>query len=167
MRSKRSEKLGEDERRLIEELYPSLRRFASAVRLPGEDGNDLVQEAFLRTIRSKDSLMALENPGAYLRRTIVNLARDRQRSEARRRTAWSKLGPPSGEVSHYSWELEELRLVSPKSRAVLYLRIVEGWPYADISELLGCSQVSARVAASRGKRQLEAVLSKEVRDATA
>jgi len=167
MRSKHSEKLDERERRLIEELYPSLRRFASAVRLPGEDGNDLVQEAFLRTIRSRDSLMALDNPGAYLRRTIVNLARDQQRSEARRRTAWSKMGSPSQDVSHYTWELEELRLVSPKSRAVLYLRIIEGWPYADIGEMLGCSQISARVAASRGKRQLEAVLSKEARDATA
>jgi RNA polymerase sigma-70 factor (ECF subfamily) len=167
MRSQHPEKLDEGEQRLIEELYPSLRRFASAVRLPGEDGNDLVQEAFLRTIRSKDSLMALDNPGAYLRRVILNLARDRQRSEARRRAAWSKMGPPSREVSHYSWELEELRSVSPKSRAVLYLRIIEGWPYADIGKMLGCSQVSARVAASRGKRQLEAVLSKEVRDATA
>ncbi len=167
MRSKHPENLDGRERRLIEELYPSLRRFASTVRLPGEDGNDLVQDAFLGTIRSKGSLTALKNPGAYLRRTIVNLARDQQRSEARRRTAWSKMGSPPQDVSHYSWELEELRSISPKSRAVLYLRIVEGWPYADIGEMLGCSQISARVAASRGKRQLEAVLSKEVRDATA
>jgi RNA polymerase sigma-70 factor (ECF subfamily) len=167
MHDKHAENLDEGERRLIEELYPSLRRFASAVRLPGEDGNDLVQEAFLRTIRSKRSLMALDNPGAYLRRVILNLARDRQRSEARRRTAWSKMGSPFQEMSHYSWELEELRSVSPKSRAVLYLRIIEGWPYADIGKMLGCSHVSARVAASRGKQQLKAVLSKEVRDATA
>lgn len=161
------ERLDDGDRRLIEELYPSLRRFASAVRCPGEDGNDLVQEALLRTIRSKGSLVGLENPGAYLRRTIVNLVRDRRRSEMRRRSAYSRLGPPSQVVSHYSWELEELRSVSSKCRAVLYLRIIEGWPYADIGEMLGCSQISARVAASRGKRQLEAVLSKEVRDATA
>jgi len=167
MRTKHPETLGDGEQQLIAELYPSLRRFASAVRPPGEDGNDLVQEALLRTLRSKGSLVELENPGAYLRRTILNLARDGQRSEARRRVAWSKLGPPSAEKAQYSWELEELRQVSPKSRAVLYLRIIEGWPYADIGEMLGCSQISARVAASRGKRQLEAVLSKEVRDATA
>ena len=167
MRNRHSTKLDDSEQRLVSELYPSLRRFASAVRLPGEDGSDLVQEAFLRTIRSKGSLTALDNPGAYLRRVIVNLARDRQRSEARRRTAWSKLLSVPPEVPNYSWELEELRLVSPKSRAVLYLRIIEGWPYADISEMLGCSQVSARVAASRGKKQLESILSKEVHDATA
>ena len=92
MRTEHPEKLGERERELIGELYPSLRRFASAVRPPGEDGNDLVQEALLRTIRSKGSLMGLDNPGAYVRRTIVNLAKDLQRSEARRQTAWSTLG---------------------------------------------------------------------------
>lgn len=56
--------LPDGEHQLIAELYPSLRRFASAVRPPGEDGNDLVQEALLRTLRSKVSLMGLDNPGA-------------------------------------------------------------------------------------------------------
>lgn len=167
MHTQRSGTLNDREQKLIAELYPSLRRFASAVRPPGEDGNDLVQEALLRTLRRKGSLTGLDNPGAYVRRTIANLAKDQQRSEVRRRTAWSKLGTETHESPHYSWELEELRTVAPKSRAVLYLRIIEGWPYADIGEMLGCSQVSARVAASRGKRQLEAALSKEVRDATA
>jgi RNA polymerase sigma-70 factor (ECF subfamily) len=63
--------------------------------------------------------------------------------------------------------LEELRLVSPKSRAVLYLRIIEGWTYEDIARMLGCSPVSTRVAATRGRQQLKSVLSKEVSDATA
>lgn len=167
MRSQHPEQLDDRERNLIAELYPSLRRFASAVRPPGEDGNDLVQEALLRTIRSKGSLVDLDNPSAYVRRTIVNLAKDLHRSEARRRRAWAKLGADSPTVPHYSWELEELRSVSPKARATLYLRIIEGWPYAEIARMLGCSQTSARVAASRGRRQLEAALSEEVRDATA
>lgn len=57
------EKLGDGERQLIAELYPSLRRFASAVRPPGEDGNDLVQEALLRTLRSKGSWPNSKTPG--------------------------------------------------------------------------------------------------------
>ena len=167
MRSKHSDRLDQDERRLVEQLYPPLRRFASVVRPPGVDGNDLVQEAFLRVLRSRGSLTTLEYPGAYLRRTIVHLAQDHQRSEKRRRRAWVRLTADEAEVPVYSWTLEELRLVSPKSRAVLYLRVIEGWPYKDIARMLGCSQVSARVAASRGKRQLESMLSKEATDATA
>jgi DNA-directed RNA polymerase specialized sigma24 family protein len=73
-----------------------------------------------------------------------------------------RLGSEQAEVPTYSWELEELRLVPPKSRAVLFLRIIEGWPYEDIARMLGCSQVSARVAATRGRQKLESVLLKEV-----
>lgn len=167
MRRRHPDQLDDGERLLVEELYPSLRRFASAVRPPGVDGNDLVQEALFRVIRSRGSLSGLDHPGAYLRRTILHLAQDHQRSEHRRRRAWVTLGAEQGEVPAYSWELEELRLVSPKSRAVLYLRIIEGWPYEDISRMLGCSQVSARVAASRGRRQLRSVVTKEATDATA
>ena len=167
MRRGRPDRLDEDERGLVEELYPSLRRFASAVRPPGVDANDLVQDALLRVLRNRGSLTGLDHPGAYLRRTILHLAQDHQRSERRRYRAWVKLGSEQAGVPAYSWELEELRLVSPKSRAVLYLRIMEGWPYEDIARMLGCSQSSARVAASRGKHQLESVLSREVSDATA
>ena len=167
LRPRQPDRLDEDERRLVEELYPSLRRFASAVRPPGEDGNDLVQEALLRVIRGRGSLTGLDHPAAYLRKTILHLAQDLQRSERRRRRAWVRLGAERAEVPAYSWELEELRLVSPKSRAVLYLRIIEGQPYEDIARMLGCTQTSARVAATRGKQQLKSALSKEVSDATA
>jgi RNA polymerase sigma factor (sigma-70 family) len=167
LRRRHPDQLDDDERLLVEELYPSLRRFASAVRPPGEDGNDLVQEAFLRVIHSRGSLSGLDHPGAYLRRTILHLAQDHQRSERRRLRAWARLGSEPAEVPAYSWELEELRLVSPKSRAVLYLRIMEGRPYEEIARMLRCSQVSARVAASRGRQQLQSALSKKVTDATA
>lgn len=167
MPRKHPDRLEEEERQLVEELYPALRRFASAVRPPGEDANDLVQEAFLRVIRRRGSLTELEHPGAYLRKTILHLALDQRRSEERRRKAWVRLGREQAEVPVYSWELEELRLVSPKARAVLYLRIIEGRPYEDIARMLGCSPVSARVAAARGRQHLESALSMEVSDATA
>jgi RNA polymerase sigma-70 factor (ECF subfamily) len=156
-----------DERDLIKDLYPSLRRFASMVRAPGEDGNDLVQEALVRTLRRKGSLIDIENPGAYLRRTILNLARSNRRRDTRQRQALARLGTPENAQPTYQWDLEELRLVPPKARAVLYLRIIEGRSHEEIAGLLGCSHVSVRVAASRGRRQLEALLSKEVRDAIA
>jgi len=79
----------------------------------------------------------------------------------------ARLGVETSEVPVYSWDLDALRLVPPKARAVLYLRIIEGWSFEDIARTLGCSQTSARVAASRGRRKLGMVLSKEVSDAAA
>ena len=155
------------EREQIEALYPTLRRFASAVRPPWEDANDLVQEALLRTIRAKGSLTSLDNPTAYLKRAIVNLAQDRQRSEVRRRSAWAKLERDETSIPDYTWDLEELRLVPPRTRAILYLHIIEGWPYADIAEMLGCSQVAARMAATRGRQRIATTLREEALDAPA
>lgn len=163
---RRSPELVTSERELIEELYPALRRFASTVRPPGMDGNDLVQEALLRAL-NKGPLTDLEHPAAYVRKIIYHLAIDQTRSQARRRRALARLGAPEPQAPSYSWDLEELRQVSPKARAVLFLHTIEGRPYDEVASLLGCSQVSARVAASRGRRQLESLFGEEVRDGTA
>jgi RNA polymerase sigma factor (sigma-70 family) len=165
-RRHRDAELDAQERELIEELYPALRRFASTVRPPGGDGNDLVQEALLRALR-KGRLTELEYPAAYFRKIIYHLAVDESRSRARHRRALTRMGPSEPQPVSYSWELEELRRVSPKARAVLFLHTIEGRPFAEIASLLGCSQVSARVAASRGRRQLQDLLGREVQDGTA
>ena len=162
----RSRHLESAERDLVTDLYPSLRRFAAVVCPAEDDPNDLVQEALLRTLR-RGPLADLDNPGAYLRRAVYNLASTRRRSLARRRAALTRLGPPEEEHPIYSWDLEELLRVPPKARAILYLQIIEGRPFAEIAELLGCSQVSARAAASRARRRLRSLLTEEVRDETA
>ena len=165
-RRQRETELEARERDLIEDLYPALRRFASTVRPPGADGNDLVQDALLRALR-RGPLTDLERPAAYLRKIIYHLAIDHTRSQARHRRALTRLGPPEPQPTTYSWDLEELRRVSPKARAALFLHTIEGRPFPEIASMLGCSQVSARVAASRGRRQLEELLEREVHDGTA
>jgi len=159
-------RLEAEERDLVADLYPSLRRFASVVSPPEDDPNDLVQEALLRTLR-RGSLSDLDNPGAYLRRTVLNLASSRRRSLARQRRALARLGPPDDVRAEHSWDMEELLALPPRARAVLYLRIIEGRPFEEIAGLLGCSRVAARATASRATRRLRALLSEEVRDETA
>ena len=162
MGSHRVRSLAAEDRALIDQLYGPLRRYASAIRPPGEDANDFVQEAIVRTLRHKGSLSALENPGAYLRRTILNLVLDHRRREGRRLRAMALLPAREIESPAFAWELEELRRLPPRARAVMYLHIIEGRPYEEIGRLLGCSAQSARVSASRGKRQLQDLLRREV-----
>jgi DNA-directed RNA polymerase specialized sigma24 family protein len=154
MRAHRSRpEVTEEERRLIAAVYPALARFASTVRCPGHDGNDLLQEALAR-ILERGLLTEIEHPVAYIRRAIVNLAIDHTRSRTRERAAFARHGSPDPTPVVYSWDIEELRDVPPKERAVLFLHAIEGRPYAEIADILGCSQISARVAASRGRRKL-------------
>lgn len=138
---------------LFASLYPSLRRFA-AVADVGGDPDDLVQEAVARTLRHH-ALSELDQPGAYLRRAIVNLASNRRRSMARWRSAVSRLGAGDEAVeAEYGSDLAELRRLSVEDRALLFLVVVEDKPYAEAAELLGITEEAARARASRARKQL-------------
>lgn len=167
MRSRRPRpEVTEQERKLLADVYPALARFASTVRCPGHDGNDLLQEALVRVLE-RGLLDEIDHPVAYIRRVIVNLAIDHSRARARERVALARHGPPAATPEVHSWDLDELRVVPPKERAAVFLHAIEGHTYAEIAEMLGCSQVSARVAASRGRKKLHQLLSTEALDAIA
>ena len=165
MRRDETSQLEHAEAGLIVGLYPHLRSFASVVAPAEEDPNDLVQEALVRTLRG-GSLSRLEHPKAYLRTAIYHLAVSARRHWKAQRQALVRIEvePQSPE---YSWQVDELLALSPRARAVLYLRVIERMPYAEIATLLECSETSARKAASRAKGQLRRLLSEEVNDATA
>lgn len=154
----------DEESQLFAELYRPLRRFAAVVGPIEVDPDDLLQEAVARVLRRR-RLTDLDNPGAYLRRTMVNLASNHRRTLAHRRRAMVRLeasGGPVGDV--YPSDLNELLRLSPKERAVLYLSEVEGYRYAEIGRLLGCSEATARKRAMRGRHRLYVQLVGEVAD---
>lgn len=157
--------LDQAETSLIADLYPQLRAFASVVAPAQEDPNDLVQEALIRTLR-RGPLTRLEYPKAYLRTAIYHLAVSARRHWAAQQNAVTQI-IANPEPPEDPWQVEELLRLRPKERAVLYLHVIEGLPYDEIGDLLECSAVSARKAASRAKRRLRRLLSEEVDDATA
>lgn len=149
---------------LIASLYPHLRSFASVVAPPHEDPNDLVQEALLRTLR-RGPLSELEYPKAYLRAAIYHLAVSSRRRWASQQRGLVQIAA-TVEAPQDPWQVDELLRLAPKARSVLYLHVVEGLPYDEIGDLLGCTAVSARKTASRAKRRLRRLLAEEVDDAT-
>lgn len=154
----------EEESRLFTELYDPLRRFAAVVAPIEVDPDDLVQEAVARALR-RHRLTELDRPGAYLRRTIVNLASNQRRRFAVGRRALARLGAESEAAgdTHPS-DLDDLLRLDPKERAVLYLSEVEGYRYAEIGVLLGCTETAARKRAMRARRRLVAAMAGEVTD---
>ncbi len=154
----------DEESRLFADLYGPLRRFAAVVGPIEMEPDDLLQEAIARVLRRR-RLTDLDEPGAYLRRTMVNLASNHRRSLARERRALLRFGGSSmteGDV--YPSDLDELLGLSPRERAVLYLSEVEGYRYAEIGELLGCSAVAARKRAMKARRHLYVQLIGDVPD---
>ena len=150
----------------MRELYPSLRRFAAVVGPAEIEPDDLVQEALVRVLE-RTALTELDSPGAYLRRSMYNLAANQRRSFMRRRRAFSRVGVQAPVTPEYPSDVADLLRLSPKARAALYLSAVEGRSFAEVADLLECSEGSARKAASRGRSKLRVVLSEEERNATA
>ncbi len=150
--------------RLIDELYPSLRRFAAVTAPSDLDPDDLLQEALVRVLRRR-SLSDLEVPAAYLRRTMLNIATSHNRRMGVRRSALrlALSGESSSTKPSYPSDISELEALAPKERAALYLAEVEGYRFEEIAEMLGCTAAAARQRASRGRRRLRLALATEER----
>jgi DNA-directed RNA polymerase specialized sigma24 family protein len=134
-------------------LYPELRRFAAATADPDQDADDLLQEALARVLR-RGGLSRLDDPAAYLKRAVVNLAANDRRSLGRRRRALQRVQVPEDLSPTYPSDLADLLSLSPEDRAVLWLTEVERLPSEQVAEVLGCSPEAARTRATRARRRL-------------
>jgi RNA polymerase sigma-70 factor (ECF subfamily) len=56
-----------------------------------------------------------------------------------------------------------LSRLSPKDRAALLLRELEGFSMADLARALGCSELAARLRLFRARRTLKALRDREAR----
>ncbi|HSG79568.1 MAG TPA: sigma-70 family RNA polymerase sigma factor [Acidimicrobiia bacterium] len=150
------------ESHIFSECYLRLRRFAAVVGPDECDPDDLLMEAVTRTLR-RHRLDELDEPAAYLRRTILNLASNERRGFAVRRTALRRLvAGRRDQTDDYPSDLDDLRHLSAAERAVLYLSEVEGYRFAEIGQMLGCTEAAARKRAMKGRRRLYGALVEEV-----
>jgi RNA polymerase sigma-70 factor, ECF subfamily len=125
---------------------------------------ELVQEAFARVWASPNTPSAEPDFRRWLYRSITNLARDYQR----RRLVESRLlfwnSPPADpidEVVHRAEDRELLRAVLAlpfKDRQALYLHYFDGLTFAEVGDVLGGSEVAARVRVHRALQKLRGQL---------
>lgn len=151
----------DEEDELFRILYPSLRRFAAVVGPYEIDPDDLVQDAVARVL-AKGPLTALDHPAAYLRRTILNLAKDRRRGFARWRTAVGRHGAePAAAADVYPSDLSILLSLDSGDRAVLFLAFVEGLSFEEVAASLGCTPAAARQRSTRARQRLRTVVGED------
>jgi RNA polymerase sigma-70 factor (sigma-E family) len=124
---------------------------------------DLVQEGFVRMFgRFRD----LRNPdafAAYLRKTVVNLAKShfRRRGVERTYVERESRGPvatvePPGPREEM-WDA--LKRLTPRQRAAVVLRYYEDLSEAQTADVLGCAVGTVKSLVSRGLEQLREGLS--------
>lgn len=154
--------------------WSSTARLAYALTLDRGRAEDLTQDAlaklWFRWSRVRDG-----NPDAYLRRILLTtyLSGRRRRWVGERPTA----APPESLVAAGTERVDDrdelrqaLARLSPRQRAVVFLRYAEDLSEREVADVLGCSQGAVKQHASRGlaalRRVIPAVPEDQLTDAT-
>ncbi|MPZ93244.1 MAG: sigma-70 family RNA polymerase sigma factor [Actinobacteria bacterium] len=126
---------------LVENHADELLRYAR--RLAGDDAEDIVQEAFLRGLRSYPGLKHGDHLRAWLFRITTTTAFDH--SGKRREIPVADLSGETFEHSYDDGNFESIiEFLSDVNRDALRLRFVDDLAYEDIASKLGCSPAAAR-----------------------
>jgi RNA polymerase sigma factor (sigma-70 family) len=131
--------------------WPGLVRLGHLLTGSRAAGEDLAQEAFVGLLRRT---APVDDPGAYLRRSVVNAALTARARRAREQRFAAGLRedvvlPP--EVDE-TWRA--LSRLPARQRAVLVLRYYEDLSESDIAAALGCRPGTVKSLASRGLARL-------------
>lgn len=156
---------------LLEALYE--RNYLAFVRLAvvlvdsRASAEEVVQDAFVRALRSWDSLRDVDSAEAYIRRAVVNGCRDRLRRRRTRRLAiLPMLRPhPSAEETvlgsaEHREVIDAINDLPRRQREVLVLRYFSELSEAEIAHAMGISTGTVKSTAHRAlstlRNQLEA-----------
>jgi RNA polymerase sigma-70 factor (sigma-E family) len=129
------------------------------------EAEDLVQECLLKVARRWPRIRCMEQPRAYARRILVNLALDGARGRTRRRRELE----PATQQSLIAFDplpaleardelLQALGQLDQRQRAVLVLRYFNDLTEAQVAEVLGCSPGTVKSSAFRGLARLREAL---------
>jgi RNA polymerase sigma-70 factor (sigma-E family) len=129
------------------------------------EAEDLVQECLFKVARRWPRVRRMEQPCAYARRVLINLALDGARGRARRATELrgeeqvdEPVADPLGAFDARAELLQLLGELPARQRAVLVLRYFNDLTEAQTAEVLGCSPGTVKSNASRGLARLRAAL---------
>lgn len=113
---------------------------------------EVVQDAFLAVHRRLSEHDQLDNPAAYLRRSVINGGRDVQRRrEVRRRI---RLEPTEPTQFRFAELDDTLARLPYKQRSAIVLRYVMDLPESAIADALGVAPNTVRTLIHRGLQQL-------------
>ena len=145
----------------LEQLYrlrrPEFCRAAAAIAGDRAVGEDAVQEAFAKAVRSRRSFRGRGSLEAWVWRIVVNSARD-----ARRRRPVLALEPPVRAESNGHKPSLPLDLLTDRQRDVLFLHYYADLDYSTIADALGISPGTVGATLSTARRLLRQALVTEV-----
>jgi RNA polymerase sigma-70 factor (ECF subfamily) len=130
---------------------------------------DLAQEAFIAAHQRWDHVGEYENPGAWVRRVVANMAISSFRRKKAERKAVERLAyqtrftlPELEPEDEHFWSL--VRELPRRQTQAITLFYLEDRSVLEIAAMLGCSEATAKVHLFRGRQALAARLGLEAPD---
>jgi RNA polymerase sigma-70 factor (ECF subfamily) len=142
--------------------FPAVMRTVYLILHELDHAEDITQDAFVQLLKNWKKVSRYDRPGAWVRRVAIRLAmewlrRERLRSGLERRTDPPRApGPAETDIL---WAIREL---PGKQRAAIVLFYFEDRPTAEIADILGCGESTARVHLHRARKRLAEVHREEV-----
>lgn len=135
---------------------PAVLRYCTYSTGSSDAGEDIAAETFARFLAKGDRVPA-EHTEAWLIRVARNLCVTHHRSLRRRGALETRLGSVYAERAdgwHERGTWEYVRRLSEASRLVIYLRVAEDRPFAEIARLTGRSESAAKMTFYRAIERL-------------
>ena len=136
------------------------------------DAQDLTQEAFIKALQRQDQLKDLGKAAHWLSRIASNTAIDFLRRSGRATFCEIEDSHQNGGESpeqsvlrgeQRSYLEDGLRLLSPRERAALLLRDVEGIPAEEVARQLNCSKATVRSHIANARTKLRKYIDRRKR----
>jgi len=144
----------------LEDVYTRdhdrLVRLAFLLTSSSEAAHDVVHDAFTAAGRRWADV---RDPGAYLRRAVVNGAAQHHRRRHRDLVVWQRHGPSAAEAAPEDEYLADVIGALPfRQQAVVVLRFWGGLSEAEIATAVGCRPGTVGPTLTRALRRLRAAL---------
>ncbi len=127
------------------------------------EAEDLVQEALFKVASRWPRVSRMDNPVAYARRILVNLALHGSSKRSRNRAELTAAPPAETAANAAHLDIDDqlfdaLAALPPRQRAALVLRYYLDLSEAEVAAALSCSLGTVKSSTSRGLRRLEETL---------
>ena len=142
---------------------PRLTAIAARILGSEADADDVVQEAWVRYSRTE----GIDDPAAWLTTVVTRLCLDHLRKRRTRSAAEAELPPDSASIDPEDDALLAEKMggamqvvldaLAPPERAAFVLHDVFGYPFDEISAVMGRSGTAVRQLASRARRKVQGV----------
>lgn len=137
---------------LFDAEYEPMYRLAYAMLGSDRDAEEVVQDAFVAVARRWDSV---DNPGGYLRVSVVNGARKQMRTRTRRARAETMLrSTTTAEPDADTYLLDVLDGLPDRQRVAVVLTYYSDLNSGEVGELLDCPAATVRSLVHRALEQL-------------